>query len=385
MRRHLITLLLFTSSLATLSCVTNTASPRPPRAASTGKPARPLAKEGQKVVTPPAAAPTEQVNALEPTFKRLSDISVQLRDEDVRTASGLYPAAANSLEEATLVVAQLRLLRLQIEQKSGFEARDLYDKAGGENAEKPRTATTVSMEKPFDDLQLDVLTILQNNSHLQTRDAMFLVKDVFERSSSRPEFAEKVTALLESASQRWADLKPRPAPTEAPPPPVDTIPPAAETTSGAVTTGEASPLDQVQAGDVKIAATDLKRSDMILMQAQKLADKGEFKQAIEQAGRIENQDPFFEQAREKIKVYSNRAVQDLRQQAAQAFQNAMPMSDPKAREAYLVQARQLLEKAIQEYPSADQLDRVRENLTVITQNLESLAKDSTPNGVTPKQ
>ncbi|MCX6130965.1 MAG: hypothetical protein NTX25_18145, partial [Proteobacteria bacterium] len=104
-----------------------------------------------------------------------------------------------------------------------------------------------------------------------------------------------------------------------------------------------------------------------------------------QAARIENSDPFFDQAKEKIKVYSNRAVQDLRQKAAQAFQNAMPVADDRAKLAYLKQAKDLLELALKEYPTADQLDTVRENLAVITRDLSGLERDTAQDSIPKTQ
>ncbi len=92
--------------------------------------------------------------------------------------------------------------------------------------------------------------------------------------------------------------------------------------------------------------------------------------------RIDNRDPFFDQAREKIKIYSNRAVQDLRQKAAQAFQNAMPVADNRAKAAYLKQAKELLEQALKDYPVADQLDTVRDNLAVITRDLSGIDQET---------
>ena len=124
--------------------------------------------------------------------------------------------------------------------------------------------------------------------------------------------------------------------------------------------------------------SDLKSTDSLLMAAQKLADKSEFKLAINQITGIEKFDPFFEQAKEKIKIYSNQAVQSLRKRAAEAFQNSMPLSEAKAKIAYLTQAQNHLEKAIKDFPAADQLERVRENLDIIKRDLVQLEKDLNP-------
>jgi lipid II:glycine glycyltransferase (peptidoglycan interpeptide bridge formation enzyme) len=77
-------------------------------------------------------------------------------------------------------------------------------------------------------------------------------------------------------------------------------------------------------------------------------------------------------AQEKVKEFSNRGVQDLRRKAADAFQNARPVSDPKARASYLQQAKGYLEEALKDYPDATLLPTVRDNLRMITRDLEQL-------------
>jgi hypothetical protein len=69
-------------------------------------------------------------------------------------------------------------------------------------------------------------------------------------------------------------------------------------------------------------------------------------------------------------------VQDLRQKAAQAFQNAMPVADNRAKAVYLKQAKDLLEQALKDYPVADQLDTVRDNLAVITRDLSGIDREA---------
>ena len=124
-------------------------------------------------------------------------------------------------------------------------------------------------------------------------------------------------------------------------------------------------------------AGDLLLGDLILLQAQKLAEKGRYKSAIGRAAKVPNSDPFFPAAQEKVKYFSNQAVQELRQKAATAFQNSLPVADKSARMAYLEEAKKYLEEALSEFPEADHLSTVRENLAVITRDLTSIDKEST--------
>lgn len=124
-----------------------------------------------------------------------------------------------------------------------------------------------------------------------------------------------------------------------------------------------------------LSPADLRMGDAILMDAQKLASNKMFPEAIAKAQQIPAENAMHVIAQEKIKAFSNQAVQDLRQKAAQAFQSALPVADPKTRAVYLEQARTFLEQAINTYPTADQISTVKENLAVITRNLEQIGED----------
>lgn len=383
-------------TLATLpACVTSRSHGTAPRSTATtssaANKAKPLAKEGQKTKDlPDAATPaTAEVPGTAPattdltrTFNRLNDQTMQLMDEDIRAATALHPAAKGSMEEAVLILAQLRLLKIQTEQSSKFQSRDLYEQGEG-NAQAANPAASnpnlPSMEKQFRDLDIDLVTSFNQNTHLKNLPTLALVKTLMEQTSNSASFNSGMQAFIDQEAQKWAALQKTAKPEEQPAPEVATPAPV-ETAATSPAAPEALPGTPAE---VQTGPADLKRSDAILMQSQRLADKGEFKQAIDYVARIDNRDPFFDQAREKIKIYSNRAVQDLRQKAAQAFQNAMPVADNRAKAAYLKQAKELLEQALKDYPVADQLDTVRDNLAVITRDLSGIDQE-TAGANTPK-
>jgi hypothetical protein len=381
-------------TLATLpACVTSrphgTAQNSTAKAIAANR-AKPLAKEGHKTQdmhdaaapeagqTPDTAPPTTNLMR---TFNRLNDQTMRLMDEDIRVATALHPAPKGSMEEAVLILAQLRLLKIQTEQSSKFQSRDLYEEGEGNQAATAAPNTNQpSMEKQFRDLNIDLVTSFHQNTHLKNLPTLALVKTLLEQTSNSPAFQNGMQTMLDEEAQKWASLQKTVKPEEQP---------AAETpgTAAPVETTASTPASLEPGlstpGEVHTGPADLKRSDAILMQSQRLADKGDFKQAIDFAARIDNRDPFFDQAKEKIKVYSNRAVQDLRQKAAQAFQNAMPVADNRAKAAYLKQAKDLLEQALKDYPVADQLDTVRDNLAVITRDLSGIDQE-TAGANTPK-
>lgn len=380
-------------TLATLpACVTSRSHGTAPRstASSAANKAKPLAKEGQKTVhdtAVPAPAQTPDIapatHDLTRTYNRLNDQTMRLMEEDIRTATALHPAQKGTMEEAVLILAQLRLLKIQTEQSSKFQSRDLYDQNEDQQQGAPTPAANPnqpSMEKQFRDLDIDLVASFNQNTHLKNLPTLALVKTLLEQTSNSVPFNSGMQAIIDLEAQKWAALQKTAKPEEQAAPEAATPEPIEAT---AANPAAPDPGLTSTPGEVHTGPADLKKSDAILMQSQRLADKGEFKQAIDFAGRIDNRDPFFDQAKEKIKIYSNRAVQDLRQKAAQAFQNAMPVADSRAKAAYLKQAKDLLEQALKDYPVADQLDTVRDNLAVITRDLSGIDQE-TAGGNTPK-
>ena len=132
----------------------------------------------------------------------------------------------------------------------------------------------------------------------------------------------------------------------------------------------------IQVDPSNYLAGDLLYGDSILMQAKKFASKGSFKQAILKARIVKNNDPYYPEAIDKIKFFSNLAVQDLRQKAARAFQSSLPVVDIKTKAAYLVEAKNYLEEALTDFPAADHLTTVKENLAVITKDLETISEET---------
>ncbi|NRA44511.1 MAG: hypothetical protein HRU09_06100 [Oligoflexales bacterium] len=110
----------------------------------------------------------------------------------------------------------------------------------------------------------------------------------------------------------------------------------------------------------------------LLKDAQTLLDQGEHYRAVERLRSMSEDSLFYATSMEKIKEISNVAVQELRRKAARAFQSAKPIADRKTRAAYLTEAKDFLEQAIELYPTADQIPTVRENLEVINKSLEVL-------------
>jgi tetratricopeptide (TPR) repeat protein len=332
-----------------------------------------IQKEGAKT-QPAATVPSPSGTALstdtpanlQTLLQKLSDPSFPVPDTDITDALKYSNSPVGSLAQAIYITGQLRNFRVRLDQSTGFQENNSKETAtDGQDIGKAS-----SLEDYFRELNIDLSSALSLNSHLKNTGVSSIVRDLLDRTQNSTEFYRSVASLIQAPK---VDVSSQSSPASADSPKQTSI---TDTPSISATNPE-----YVESSEVAIAASELKKSDSSLMQAQRLADKGDFKQAIDQAARIDRTDPFYDLAREKVKTFSNLAVQDLRKKAAEAFQNAMPIQEPRAKLSYLYQAKDLLERALKDYPQADQLDRVKENLDVIRRDLENL-EQAQPNQTT---
>ncbi len=370
-RQHAFTLALL-AGIATTACTT---PPRRPR----GPLQQPIAKEGQKVpvggeissspVTTPASAP-EEVSAPQadiPTlWTKVIQTNVALSDEELMKATQLYPTQPNSLEEAVFVVTQMRMLKSEWEKRTSFKTQDLHTQEAVDNT------SGLSLERTFAELQIDLASVIRANAHMKNHAALLLAKKLLSHTKNSDSYRAGLIAAIREKGTEWPDLMADDAaPTETGSSPI----PAPEANSVPAT----QPAAEAPAAPAAPAASnlDLMGSDTLLIAAQKLADKRDYKAALDHVSRIKKEDPFYAQAQEKTKQYSTRAVKELRAKAAESFSNAAPLNDTSAKAVYLRQAKTFLEQALSDYPAADGLDSVKENLEAVNRQLEASEKSGT--------
>ncbi len=387
-------------SIAFLACVTACATtpnrPRPPRKTAN----QPLEKAGQKTPTGNETLPQAGANAegailnspqqpAQPQdntglWSRVNNTSQALSEEDLMHATQLYPAASGSLEEAIFVVAQMRILQKDWEKSQSFQTQDLHTNQTADNA------AGLSLEKTFQDVEVDLPVVLKANPQLKNHDTLILTRDLLAHTKNSDAFKNGVNAVIQERAAEWPDLlngataaTTAAAPATAAPESTAGTPAAAETNAAAApadaaaATAAAGTAAAAQPAADPNAVLDTMGSDTLLLAAQKLADKGDYKAALDHVSHIKDKDPFYKQAQEKQKVYSNRAVKDLRSKAAEAFANAGPIADSRAKATYLKQAKNYLEQALKDYPLADHLDTVKDNLEAVNRDLAALEKAGT--------
>ena len=261
---------------------------------------------------------------------------------------------------------------------------------------------------------IDFSRALEVNAFLQNPAAQKLVLKAVEKSSDTQPYKDRIYAAMRRISDQWtshlvslgramgtavvtigaqpgengaptatgaAALTSQPAPGSNGAAPLAGAPPVGATAQppGTKDTGKDSGLVvadlPTNSKPLDVKPVEAGKEDSALQEAQNLADAGRYQEAIAKAQGVSAQSAAHSKAQDRVRAISNRAVQELRMKAAQAFQGSLPISDPKARTAYLERARKFLEEAIKAYPQADQLGTVKENLAVITRDIERLKDD----------
>ena len=343
---------------------------------------------------PPPVAPTPFI----PLEKRqtqflqthLTDESKAVTDDDERNVLPQPPdiAGTGTVAEACVAVAVMKkMMAASTTVKTGSFVEQ--DTASGEKSKSPMTIESLAQQR-----SLDFPKVIETNPFLQSPAAQRMALKAIDKSSDSQAYKDKTFGGMRRITDQWtshqvslnkamgaATIAAMPAQTA--PGSMDTQPGAgtgnALTGPPGVTKGDgAGPLPEAlpPSKQLEVKAVEVGKEDAALSDAQNLADAGKYQEAIAKASGISNSSAAYPKAQDRIKTFANRAVQELRMKAAQAFQGSLPISDPKARTAYLERARKFLEEAIKTYPQADQLGTVKENLAVITRDIEKM-KDET--------
>ncbi len=269
--------------------------------------------------------------------------------------------ASGSVEEAALALGLVKSALYPVGQdgKTFIES----DTSGA-----PRTVPLAkdanALEHLCKERDMNLADALIQNPMLQSYGVARQVYLALSRPGNSKGFRGEIVNALRGRAGQWAvlagDLDQPITDAETGLPPVANATPSAP--PSAESAGEDLPPDPAA----------MRGDDSVLAEAQALADRGDFKAAIKKTDTIGRSSPLYAAAQDKARDFANRGVQDLRKKAAAAFQSAMPISERKTRAQYLQQAKTYLEEAITNYPQATQLPTVRDNLRVISKDLERL-------------
>lgn len=275
---------------------------------------------------------------------------------------------AGSIHEAALVLGIVKTFNPVNTTTTTFSESEL---GNGQTKTPAAEANPESVEGSLEKAALargvDLPGALEVNPFLQSAAVVRMVGLAADKGGNSEAFHKRVRAALAKQFGEWRTLADRygtdlnapstPAPSSSSSPAGGTEPANAEDQNIIEGTGGVS---------------DLHSSDVVIKEAIKLADAGQFDKAIEIVKRVQKDSPLRKLAEEKAMEFANSAVREMRRQAAQAFSAANQANDAGTKGSYLDKAKSILEEALTKYPDADQVGTVRENLTVINRDLERL-------------
>ena len=345
-----------------------------PKAGSKSSPS-PTPRESKPVLT--LAAPSTQLPNTDDQLafvKRNSGTSTPFTDAD-RQFVNLLPLSPvpGSVTEAAVVLGLTKMvLYPRHPNQVTFQESDI--EKGPANGEVKNLTPQISLESLCSEHGVILATAIRENPLLGSTPIAQQIIAALNAGAHSVEFEGEVTAALRQQMAGWQQLSVVLLAPAVSAPSGIAGPPGSAQVAGPPTT-VAIPSTVSEVGVVPVLGTvsqGLNLSDNALAEAQAMADRGDFRAAVQRAGGIPSSSVIHAKAQDKIKEFSNLGVQDLRRKAAAAFQTAMPISDPKTRAEYLKQAKTFLEDAIKNFPDASQLPTVRENLRVISRDLEKL-------------
>lgn len=279
------------------------------------------------------------------------DYEFMLKDSEL--LKRIPSPAQNSFEKAALTIGVVRQVTAQ--------ALSMSEEESGQGGALEKSS--IMIQEALQRHEVDLLDVLSNNIALKQHGIYRLVLEALAYSSDSQAYKDEIRTAIFKEAEQWASLLPQKLISEDLP----------------------NEEPDVESAPEQLTPGDLLRGDHILSQAQGFAEDLKFLKAIKKAQQIGQTDPLYPSAQEKIKTYSNNAVQRLRQKAAQSFQNALPIDDQKVKVAFLIEARDFLQEALSNYPDAEQIPTVRENLAVIKQDLEKFQEEGATSEETPEE
>lgn len=282
----------------------------------------------------------------------VSDIGQPFTTEDAAFFRRLPNSPTNgSFQEAAAVVGALRLA-LDESQWQRYQEEDLLQQNKNNSAPAVPPKAETSLEAIAQTKGIEIDKALERNTIIKNFRVYHMAQQALQKTKNSDDFNNRVNLVIQTEARTWASLIPIPN-TPLTPLPEQPVP---------------------QPPKRRLSTQDLRGGDAAVMQADELAEQGQYKEAIELLNAIDQSDPYYATAQEKIRLLSNRAVQALRQRAAKAFQSSIPLTETSQKIVLLEEAKKLLEEALNQYPGADQLGTVQENLAVINRDLKNLGR-----------
>ncbi len=276
---------------------------------------------------------------------------------------------AGSIHEAALVLGIVKSFNPVNNPGNSFSESDLNaTQPPKRDPEKPSEPGGSGLEGAALARGIDLPGALEVNPFLQSATVVRMIGLAADKGGNSEPFNKRLRAAIAKQTGEWRTLSDRYGSdtTTATAPSAPGSQPAASPAASPLP--DAPEVSKILEGHEGVS--DLHSSDLVINEAVKLADQGDFDKAIETVKRVQKDSPLRKLSEEKAMEFANSAVREMRRKAAHAFSAANQANDSGTKGSYLEKAKTILEEALLKYPDADQVGTVRENLTVINRDLE---------------
>lgn len=304
-------------------------------------------------------------------FERVASPDKDFTEKD-RQLFITFPSSPNSgsIHEAAIVIGILRDIVTPVGgHKSTFREVDIAASNNTENAnaviETPSTRVEPSLvlETRCRERGVDCISALSRNPHLRSHAVYNMALDASRFEGNSPLFLQNLLATIKTETENWGDLARKLG--------LDTQPVDSQTTPVSAS-APASELNQTSQPTITASAEENSAASQILAKAAEYAGKEDYDRAISEARKINEGTDNYSAAQDSLKNWANRAVQDLRRQAANQYRSSSSTTEPNTKKSHLEKAKNFLEIALAKYPEASTLDTVKENLEIINKELNRL-------------
>lgn len=315
-------------------------------------------------------------------FSRLVVPENEYTERDRQILIKIPPSpSGGSIHEAALTIGLLRDVLTPIGVATGASGLDSADPAKNlrkntltpQGTPSAQSINSRSIELRSQAVGLDLIGAMSSNPYLQGR---FVHKMAFESlllGGNSPIFSGNLKSALQREGANWRQFaeqldgkenafaqeksltpgKDGNTPTDSP---------------NVLTLTNPSPAVQTN----ELALEKSQDAVSLLAKAQEFAAKDQIDRAIVAAKMVPENSDTYQIAQQNIKLWSDRATQDLRKQAAQQYRVGSATPDAAGKKVYLSKARSLLEEAINKYPESSNLETIKDNLEIIDQELNRL-------------
>ena len=373
---HFRTIAFLTSSTMLLNtCSTPGKSQQSQRAIK--KPAKTVVKVPQPT---PRPTPSVQNDELAIWLVKMSQSETPFTIQDRQKVATMPPSPKpGSLAEAALVVGILRDIMTPPGGNEKFKEVDLNTTNTSKtdnNGVLPKPVRIVDnasvLEIRAREKGVDMNGALANNSLLKNISIFSWTWEAIALDGNSEIFKQNISTIIKSEAMLWQELAQKSgatqvavaAPVLVPSPTPSPSPVAVEPSPSA----SAAPSDNQTAAVAMPAA----EAEKLMVSAQDAAAKDNFAKAVADASKIPSTAANYSIAQDSVKTWSNRAVIDLRKKAAYEYRSASSVTDVGVKRSYLNRAKAYLEEAAQKFPASSNQDTVKENLGMITKELERL-------------